>query len=112
MAAYVELYVDQGTDFSSTINLTDDVTNAPINVSHYIVTSQLRRSYYSTNVSADLICTITDAANGEITMSLAGTTSANLRAGRYLFDVKTKDIANTTSRVVEGIIILTPQVSR
>lgn len=112
MAAFVELYVDQGTTFNNVINLTDDLTNAPINVAGYIVRGQLRRSYYSTNPSANLTCTITDAANGEITLSLTDSQTANIKAGRYLFDVETKDTSNVVSRVLEGIITVTPEITR
>jgi len=31
MAEYVELYIDQGTDFSTTIIINDDNTNLPTN---------------------------------------------------------------------------------
>ena len=112
MAAYVELYLDQGTSFNNIINLTDDVTNTPVNVSGYIVTSQMRRSYYSTNASANITCTITDAANGELTLSMTAANTANLKPGRYLFDVKTTDKDNVVARVLEGIITVTPQVSK
>ena len=90
MAVYVELYMDQGTTFNNLIYLNDDLTNANINVSGYIITSQLRRSYYSQNVSANLVCSITDAASGEITVSLDAANTANIPAGRYLFDKKSK----------------------
>jgi len=53
MAAYVELYMDQGASYNNIINITDDVTNAYVNVSGYTVTSQMRRSYYSANPSAN-----------------------------------------------------------
>lgn len=112
MTAYVELYMDQGTTFNNVINITDDVTNASVNVSGYSVVSQMRRSYYSANVSANIICTITDASEGEITLSLPATVTANLKPGRYLFDVKSTDRSNVTSRIVEGIITVTGQVSR
>lgn len=112
MAAFVELYVDQGTTFNNIINLTDDLTNTPINVASYIVRGQLRRSYYSANASANLTFTITDAANGEITMSLTDSQTANIKAGRYLFDVETVDTSNVVSRVLEGIITVTPQITR
>ena len=112
MAAYVELYLDQGTTFYNVINLTDDVTNTPINVSNYLITSQLRRSYYSANASANLTCVITDASNGEITLSMTPANTANLKPGRYLFDVKTTDRDNVVSRVLEGIITVTPSVSK
>lgn len=112
MTAYVELYIDQGATFNNIINITDDVTNAYVNVSGYVVTSQLRRSYYSTNVSANLTCTITDAANGEITLSMTAANTSMIKAGRYLFDVMTRDTSNVTSRILEGIITVTPGVTR
>ena len=33
MAAYVELYMDQGATFNNIINISDDITNANVNVS-------------------------------------------------------------------------------
>lgn len=112
MSAYVELYVDQGSTFNNVINLTDDITNTPINILGYNVTSQIKRSYYSANVTANIICSITDAANGEITLSIPAANTANIKAGRYVFDVKTKDTSNTIARVLEGIITVTPQVTK
>ena len=112
MAAYAELYLDQGTTFNNIINLTDDLTNAYINVSGYVVRSQMRRSYFSANISANIICTITDAANGEITMSLPAANTSALKAGRYLYDVEVVDTTGTTSRILEGIITVTPEVTR
>jgi hypothetical protein len=112
MAAYAELYLDQGTTFNNVINLTDDLTNAYINVSGYVVRSQMRRSYYSQNASATITCTISDAPNGEITMSMTAANTANLKAGRYLYDLEVIDTAGTVSRILEGIITVTPEVTR
>ena len=112
MAAYAELYLDQGTTFNNVINLTDDVTNAYINVSGYVVRSQMRRSYYSANASANITCTITDAANGEITMSMTAANTANLKAGRYLYDLEVTDTSGNVSRILEGVISVTPEVTR
>lgn len=112
MAAYVELFMDQGATFNNIINLSDDLTNANINVSGYIVRSQMRRSYYSANATANIICTITSAINGEITMSLPANTTANIKSGRYLFDLETVDTNGIVSRVLEGIITVTPEVTR
>lgn len=112
MAAYVELFMDQGATFNNVINLSDDLTNANINISGYIVRSQMRRSYYSVNATANIICTITNAADGEITMSLPANTTANIKSGRYLFDLETVDTNNTVNRVLEGIITVTPEVTR
>lgn len=112
MAAYVELFMDQGATFNNVINLTDDITNSYINISGYIVRSQMRRSYYSANATANITCTISDSEQGEITMNLDAGVTANIKAGRYLFDLETVDNAGTVSRVLEGIITVTPGVTR
>lgn len=112
MAAYVELFMDQGATFNNVINLSDDLTNANINISGYVVRSQMRRSYYSVNATANITCTITNALNGEITMSMNANTTANIKAGRYLFDLETVDTIGTTTRVLEGIITVTPEITR
>jgi hypothetical protein len=112
MAAYVELYMDQGATFNNIVNITDDMTNAYVNVYGYLVTSQLRRSYYSANASANLVCTITNASNGEITLSMTAANTANMKPGRYLFDIKTVNSQNVTSRILEGIITVVPGVTR
>ena len=59
MAAFTELFIDQGATFNSVITLSDDVTNADVNVAGYTIRSQMRRSYYSANATANLTCTIT-----------------------------------------------------
>jgi len=112
MAAYTELYMDQGTTFTNVITITDDITNSAVNISGYIVRSQIRRSYYSANATANITCTVTDAAAGEITMSLTENQTSNIKAGRYLFDVETVDTGNVVSRILEGIITVTPGVTR
>lgn len=112
MASYVELFIDQGTTFNNIINLTDDTTNTPINIYGYSVSSQIRRSYYSANITGNIVCTITNTSNGEITMSMTAANTSNIKPGRYVFDVKTTDTSNTVSRVLEGIITVTPSCTR
>jgi hypothetical protein len=112
MAAHVELYADQGTTFNNTITLTDDTTNTAINLVGYSASSQMRRSYYSTNASANITCTITDASNGVIIMSLPAGITSNLRPGFYLFDLETIDDVGDVSRVLEGSITINPGVTR
>ena len=111
MSAYVELYLDQGTTFNNIINLTDDVTNTPIDISGYTITSQMRRSYYSANISANITCTLSNVANGEVVMSMTPANTANIKPGRYVFDVITTDSSNNKNRVLEGIITVTPSVT-
>ena len=113
MAEYVELYIDQGSDFSTTVNINDDNTNLPQNVTGYVVTSSLRRSLLSPNASANLTCTVYDAANGEFLITMTAAQSANLRSGSYLFDVKVYDtLSQTSSRLIEGVMFVTPSITK
>jgi hypothetical protein len=112
MAAYVELYMDQGASFTNTLTITDDVTNAPVNISGYTLTSQMRRSYYSANATANITCTIVSANTGNVQMSMTPANTALIKPGRYLFDVETTDNNNYVVRILEGIINVTPGITR
>ena len=113
MAEYVELYIDQGSDFSTTVSLNDDSTNLPQNVTGYVVTSSLRRSLLSPNAAANLVCSIYDASNGEFLLTMTASETANLRGGSYLFDVKIYDTNTlTSSRLIEGVMFVTPSVTK
>jgi hypothetical protein len=45
-------------------------------------------------------------------MSLGAANTANIKAGRYLFDVSTTSANNKVSRILEGIITVTPGITR
>lgn len=111
MAQFVELDIDQGTTFNVNLDLTDD-DGSPINVANYTITSSIRKSYYSANATANLVVQVTSAANGNVTLSLNAATTSNIRAGRYLFDIKQLTSNNITSRIVEGIITVNPQITK
>lgn len=110
-AAYTDLYIDQGADFETTLDLVAD-DGTPINLSGYSFISQIRKSYYSANATANIAVVVTDSANGNTKLTLDSANTANIFPGRYVYDVLMKDVANTTSKIVEGIITVNPGVSR
>jgi hypothetical protein len=111
MAGYTELYIDQGTDFSASIVLQDDDNNLYQNVDGYIITSSMKRSPLSPNTAANLQCSIINSANGEIGIALDAANTANLKTGRYFFDVRS-NAANNYTRLIEGIITVTPSITK
>jgi hypothetical protein len=113
MSDYVELFMDQGADFSTTIQINSEDNNLAQNLSGYIVTSQMRKSLLSINATANLICTIPDANTGEIYVELDAANTANIPAGTYMFDVKVYDtIAGIKSRLIEGIMFVNTSITR
>ena len=111
---YVELNIDQGATFSSNTTLTKDDGN-PLSLANTVFVSQIRKSYYSVNAVANIQVTILDSANGVIELGITAANTANIPAGRYLYDVKMSSNSSNTvvsTRILEGIITVDPQVSR
>jgi hypothetical protein len=112
MAIQQNLVLEQGADFQAVIKLfADHVT--PLNLTGYSAVSQMRRSYDSVSASATLAVTIPIPGNGELYLKLDDSSSIGLRYGRYLYDVLiTETSTGTRTRAVEGIITVTPRVTR
>jgi hypothetical protein len=109
-AAYQNLYIEQGTTYSTTITL-DDIYGTSYNLTGYIASSQLRPSYYSANAIATFNTQI-NANTGVITLSLSAPITANISPGRYVYDAIIIDINNNVTRVLEGIAEISPSVTR
>jgi hypothetical protein len=110
-AAYQELFLEQGTTFTTNITL-DDIDGLPFDLTGVTAKSQIRKSYYSANTTAQFVVTINTPTDGTILLSLNSNTTANIAAGRYVYDVAIKDTANTVTRVLEGIVNVIPQVTK
>jgi hypothetical protein len=110
LAAFSELVIEQGATFSTFVNV-EDTNGAAINLQSYVAASQMRKSYYSAT-SFIITASITGTANGEITLSMPAANTANLSAGRYVYDLRITSPANVVSRVVEGIVTVLPSVTR
>lgn len=109
-AGYQELFVEQGSDYITTITL-DDINGEPFDLAGYTAKSQLRKSYYSSTVTAEFEISFTDSANGVMAISLSSANTANVSAGRYVYDVIIKNNQDVKTRVLEGIVNILPQVT-
>ena len=108
MATKLNLFIDRGTDFATTIEVADDA-GTPINLTTYTGRSQMRKHYTSTTYNS---FTVTGAANGVITISMNAETSATITGGRYVWDLELVSSGNVVSRIVEGIVTINPEVTR
>jgi hypothetical protein len=108
MAQKLNLIIDQGSSFSTSFTVNDDA-GEPINFSGYSGSAQIRKHYTSTN---SVSFTVTANSSGVVSLSLSSNTTTSMEAGRYVYDVELVAPANTTSRVVEGIVTITPQVTK
>lgn len=108
MATKANLVIDQGTTYEVTLDLTDENGDV-LALTGYTANSQLRKWYTSTNSTA--FSTSINAEAGTITLSLSANQTANLTAGRYVYDVEVTS-SGVISRIIEGIITVTPNVTK
>lgn len=110
MAAFSEITIEQGATFSTKLNV-EDVYGSPVNLSGYSAASQMRKTYQSTTAYT-LTANVTGTSNGEITVSMTAANTAALPAGRMIYDLVIDDGAGVKTRVVEGIAVVLPSVTR
>jgi hypothetical protein len=113
MAAYQDIYMDKGTSFTEQIVLSDDY-NVPYNLTYFTVASYARQSYTSTNVAIRFVSTISDASNGVITLTANSAVTSNVvpnNVGKLVYDVVLTDNTGRKTRVLEGQIFVSPNVT-
>lgn len=109
MALKTNLVIDQGSTYSSNVVLLD-VNGDPVSLVGYTANSQMRRWYTSSNATATFATNI-NVATGTITLSLTSDQTANIASGRYVYDVEISN-GSIVTRVAEGIITVTPEVTK
>ena len=72
--------------------------------------SQIRKTFSSSNSVA--FTTALANNNGTLTLSLNNATTSSLSAGRYVYDVELTDAASVKSRILEGMVTVTPEVTK
>ena len=108
MAVYVSnIQIDQSTDFSQVFTLEDGRSNSVLNLTNYTFKSQMRKHPGATTGVTTFTSTIYGAAtNGQVKLGLTTSPTANLKDGRYVYDVVMTDNAGVMSRVIEGMVLV------
>ena len=109
MASISNLYIDQGTAFSSSIDMTND-DGTPFNLTGYTCQGQIRTSYIAEE-AIDFAITL-DITNSKLNFSLTKLQTAAMKAGRYVYDIMIDNNSGNAVRVVEGILVINPGVTR
>lgn len=109
MATVRNLYIDQGTTFSLSVTVSDQNGDAK-DLTEYTISSQMRKSYY-TSTSTSFTAVASDPTAGEITISLTAAETSDIKAGRYVYDIEAASDEETI-RILEGIVVINPEVTK
>ena len=110
-AGTYDIVIDQGSDFAIQVAIAEGGVATAIET--HSVRAQLRPSPTSSTKTADFTCSIINASQGKIKMSLSNSTTAAITSGKYYYDL---ELVNTSSSVVnrllQGVARVTPEVTR
>lgn len=110
MALYSDLYVDQGSYFSTVINV-GTLGDSDLDLNDYSARGRIKKSYMS-STGEDFIVEIIDPTAGQIAISLESETTAAMKRGRYVYDIEIVNTLNDrVTRILEGQIEIMPGVT-
>ena len=112
MAARANLVIDQGTNISSDVTVKDLNANA-FDLTGYTATAKMAKGYESTKTRSTITATVSSTpSSGLVALTMTAAQTAALSPGRYVYDLEiTQTSSGNITRVIEGIITVTPQVS-
>jgi hypothetical protein len=112
LSAKYNLVCDQATTFNFAFQILNN--NTPWDLTNYDVTMTVRpfvgastTTVVATNDNGQIAI---DGPNGRITVTLSDTTTANIDAGRYSYDLVI-DSGSVVTRILEGKFIVTGAVT-
>ena len=108
-AGTYNIKIDQGSDFSLQLTVQEDGTAK--NLAGFSARAQLRPTIDSSTLTATFTCTITDSANGILTMALPYTITENVGVGQYYYDLELYT-ASTSQRLIQGAATVAGEVTR
>ena len=109
MATKQNLYIDLGTTYLQSFYL-KNTDNTPLDLSGFTGRSQIRKEYTSNTYNSFDVSV--GGNTGIVTISLAANTSSNIESGRYLYDIELESNTGTVTRILEGFVTFTPEVTR
>jgi len=110
MATYSDIYIDQGSTYSSTIGVTN-VDGTPFILTGYSARGQIRKSYNSQNATP-FATNINVPSSGNVNISLTASQTRAMKSGRYVYDVEVYNAGGYVLRIAEGQLEISPASTR
>tara|TARA_B100001094_G_C18142049_1_gene778466 strand:+ start:785 stop:1126 length:342 start_codon:yes stop_codon:yes gene_type:complete len=112
MAAIANLRVERGSTFSSDVTVKDS-DGTVFNLTGYSASASLAKGFDDSFYGrTSFTCTITTPTSGIITLELTADQTNALESGRYVYDLEILRTSDSTiTRVIEGIITVSPSVT-
>ena len=108
--ADITLYI--GTDFTQTYVLEDTLSNSLLDLTGYTACCSMRRYPTSSVAGTFNILFSTDRTEGKISIEMLKANTANLKAGKYFYDIVLQNSSGEKTRPIEGTITVKRPITR
>ena len=103
--------LEQGSTFSRQITVQENGT--ALNLTGYTARMQMRSTHDSSTIALTYTSTIASpASNGKINLSATATQTAAIEEGIYVYDLEIESSGGEVTRLMEGQVTVTPEVTR
>lgn len=110
MATVTNLYVDQGSFYRTYVTVAN-TDGTPLDLTGFTAASQMRKSYQS-STAYNFTTSISNPTQGRVRVELSSDQSRAIPAGKYLYDVEVTSPSGERTRVVEGIVLINPEITK
>jgi len=109
------MYQGASFDYNLVWNTTEGTVTTPVDLTNWSARMQMRTSYNSSETALNLTSgtgiTLGGTA-GSVLIEATATQTAAIGAGPYVYDLELVSPASVVTRLVEGTIIVDPEVTR
>ena len=109
-AGKYDFTLEQGTTFSREITVQDSAS--AMNLTGYTPRMQMRSTHDSSTIALTFTASVSNAAQGKIQLSATDTLTAAVEEGMYVYDLEIESSSSGVTRLMEGKITVTPEVTR
>ncbi len=128
MATYSNIFIDQGSTFTFTVDLNEATSGSDANLTDFVGVGRIKKTYGSSNSpgafnspKVDTRFSIVGDVSGAstfnssdkgIVVSLTAAQTSAIKAGRYVYDIEIRKASTSeVNRVLEGQVEITPRVT-
>lgn len=106
--AAVNIVIEQGTDYQEVFTV-NNPNGTPLDLTGHTGIAKIRKYPESTSSTSFNVGIVSSA--GQVVVSLANTTTSNLKSGRYYYDVIVISSSGKRTKVVDGMVLVNPTES-
>jgi len=115
LASTYNISIDQGATYTLAISYKDE-NGAAINLTNYTAAMQLRSTYTSVDAVLSLSSPsngiVITGATGLISITITATQTAALSSNNFVYDLEITSSSNVKTRLIQGIVTISPEVTR